>query len=69
MQNVAKHIAISLSKCDQLFTGVESQLSRVNALRQSILKQAFAGQLAAQDPNDEPASVLLDRIRTEREQL
>ena len=38
------------------------------ALRQSILKKAFAGQLVAQDPRDEPASVLLDRIRAEREQ-
>ena len=33
------------------------------ALQQSILKQAFAGLLARQDPSDEPASFLLDRIR------
>ena len=37
------------------------------ALRQSILKRAFEGRLLPQDPADEPASVLLERIRVERE--
>ena len=35
-------------------------------LRQSILKHAFEGQLVPQDPTDEPASVLLERIRAEK---
>lgn len=42
-------------------------LTRCARLRQSILKWAFEGKLADQDPNDEPASVLLERIKAERE--
>ena len=38
-----------------------------SALRQSILKRAFEGRLVPQDPNDEPASLLLERIRVSRE--
>ena len=39
------------------------------ALRQKILDLAIRGKLVPQDPNDEPASVLLDRIRAEKERL
>ncbi|MDO8940255.1 MAG: DUF559 domain-containing protein [Methylicorpusculum sp.] len=41
-------------------------LSLSTAQRKNILKAAFSGQLVPQDPNDEPASVLLERIRAER---
>lgn len=41
-------------------------LKQSAAQRQNILRAAFAGQLVPQDPADEPASVLLDRIRAER---
>jgi len=40
---------------------------RSNATRQSILKRAFEGRLVPQDPDDGPASVLLERIRAQRE--
>ncbi len=39
----------------------------MDKLTQVILAKAFRGELVPQDPNDEPASVLLERIREERE--
>jgi type I restriction enzyme S subunit len=41
-------------------------LKQATAQRQNILRAAFSGQLVPQDPADEPASVLLERIRAER---
>jgi type I restriction enzyme S subunit len=43
-----------------------AELTRSAALRRSLLKSAFEGRLVPQDPSDEPAWVLLDRIRAER---
>ena len=41
----------------------------IKQLRQTILDRAIRGQLVSQDPTDEPASVLLERIRAEKEEL
>ena len=55
-----------LSAADALDSDIEAGLRRADALRQSILAQAFCGRLVAQDPDDEPAASLLVRIRAER---
>jgi type I restriction enzyme, S subunit len=44
----------------------ETELKRSIALRQSVLKDAFSGKLVPQDPSDEPADKLLERIRAAR---
>lgn len=54
------------SQIDQLEQTITTALQQADALRQSILKKAFSGQLVPQDPNDEPASALLARIKSER---
>ncbi|MGJ5997759.1 restriction endonuclease subunit S [Pseudomonas aeruginosa] len=51
---------------DQLEAKVASAKSRIDHLTQSILAKAFRGELVPQDPNDEPASVLLERIKAQR---
>lgn len=55
-----------LSEADQLDQTLATALQQAEALRQSILKKAFCGQLVPQDQNDEPAAALLERIRAER---
>lgn len=55
-----------LSSLDQLENTIATSLQQAEALRQSILKKAFSGQLVPQNPDDEPASMLLERIRAER---
>lgn len=57
---------IQIEQLDRQEKAVELGLKQSNAQRQNILRAAFAGELVPQDPNDEPASVLLERIRAER---
>jgi len=56
------------SEIDQLDQTLTTALQEAETLRQAILKKAFSGQLEPQDPNDERASVLLERIRSENAQ-
>jgi type I restriction enzyme S subunit len=64
---VVEEIERRLSVVDKLEATVEANIKQANGLRQSILKRAFSGELVPQNPDDEPASVLLERIRDERE--
>ncbi|MGP9805928.1 restriction endonuclease subunit S [Paracoccus sp. NSM] len=53
----------NLSQVTAMEAEITTTLAKINALRQSILKQAFSGLLVPQDPSDEPASALLARLR------
>ncbi len=64
---IVEEIESRLSVCDKLEESIAQGLKQAEALKQSILKKAFEGKLVPQNPDDEPAGVLLDRIRSERE--
>jgi type I restriction enzyme S subunit len=59
-------LELQIEQIIQQEQAIELGIKQSTAQRQNILRAAFAGQLVPQDPNDEPASVLLERIRAER---
>ena len=56
----------AIDAMDNQLQAIELGLKQSSAQRKNILRAAFAGQLVPQDPTDEPANVLLARIRAER---
>jgi len=60
-------LAAPMSEIEKLGEEIDTGLAKCAALRQVILKGAFSGQLVRQNPEDEPAVTLLERIRAERE--
>jgi type I restriction enzyme S subunit len=63
---IVSAIESRLSVCDKLEQTIDQTLALSASLRQSILKKAFEGRLVPQDPNDEPAEKLLERIKVEK---
>jgi type I restriction enzyme S subunit len=65
-QEILRRIEIAFAWIDRLASETSSARKLINHLDQAILARAFRGELVPQDLNDEPASVLLDRVRAQR---
>ncbi len=65
-KKIIEQVETKLSVSDQTEDDIESDIRRANRLRQAILKQAFEGKLVPQNPNDETAEKLLERIKAEQ---
>ena len=65
-QQIVKEIEKRLKVADKIEAVIRQNIDKAEQLKQSILKKAFEGRLVPQDPNDEPASVLLEKIKAER---
>ena len=65
-QEIVRRVEALFKTADALEARYRMAKAHVDKLTQSILAKAFRGELVPQDPNDEPASVLLERIRQER---
>jgi type I restriction enzyme S subunit len=65
-EEIASRAADQLAGIGRLGQALDYSLVSAEKLRRSLLAEAFAGRLAPQDPADEPAPVLLERIRAER---
>jgi len=68
-QKIIEEIERRFSIIDSLEKTIDNSLKEAERLRQAILKKAFEGRLVPQDPNDEPAWKLLERIKEEKKRL
>jgi type I restriction enzyme S subunit len=64
---IVEHLKLAIQCAQEQDAAIIHSLTQAAAQRKNILKSAFSGQLVPQDPNDEPASLLLERIRAERQ--
>lgn len=65
-RSIVADVDHQFSIIDAMETEIDRALRRSAALRRAVLEQAFTGELVQQDPSDEPASIILERIATER---
>ena len=65
-ERILEEYVVALNSNEEMAASIAISLQQSTAQRQNILRAAFSGQLVPQDPHDEPASVLLERIRAER---
>lgn len=63
---IINHLELNFSIIENIMNTIKESLTYANNLRQSILKYAFEGKLVYQDPNDEPAKNILDKIKQEK---
>ena len=68
-KRIVNNITSVLSLLEQIESQKQSLSSQIDNIKSKILDLAIRGKLVPQDPNDEPASVLLERIRAEKEEL
>lgn len=65
-REIVRRVKALFSRADALSAEVKAARERLDVLEQAVLAKAFRGELVPQDPRDEPASVLLERIRAQR---
>jgi type I restriction enzyme S subunit len=68
-EEIVRRVEALFALADKIETRYTKAKAQVDKLTQSILAKAFRGELVPQDPNDEPASVLLERIKTATNKL
>ena len=68
-KRIAKQIKMTFENIDLLSISISNISNTVQTIKSKVLDLAIRGKLVPQDPNDEPASVLLERIRTKKEEL